>query len=629
MARWYFLACFIPSFSLVAGHSPRFELRGQKISLKSDIPGTPDSILWKRNGNKVVEFNGQEQETYGQYENRISLDWHTAELEIADLRIEDSGEYELEVYMNNKWSTSLHKLEVVDRVAKPTISCEMNDGGGFNKSGMLLCSAEPRQPQSLMRFEWQSNGNVQPGTKLTISLGDEYDDEVYSCRVSNPLSEETATFTAKDCYPENSSVLTAVLVTIAVFSLSLLLMGLGIFFCKNPNKACFAKGNRHDPEKPGATKAERSGHIDRMPTMPSTQRLNQGSDENTADECQRLIPTTPTNPSTQRPNQEHDGDLQDEKPQDRSDENKADECQRIIPTTPTNPSTQRPNQEHDGDLQDQWPQKGSVRIKIKQFQSSFHGETPPTGFPGSKRNKERPRLDLNHFANNNKGVADEDQLREFAETEVPQSENTSEPAVVLTNTISSTAAEQSESNKETAEDDEKRPPLDITVTPPTPQPRNHVGDSDTVKDLEKNKDLNEETKEVLPHYDSSDSEKDNEPVPADVSTNTMSDLESSTAFLHQDLKKDEDGKSPPANVVTPVPKPRSQFTQNSPNTAPEVTAGGQKKDANSDQVNRETDTSGVGETHESGSSAEDEQSSPVSEQKDSETKRHDQDPVTE
>uniref|UniRef100_A0A671WBF0 Ig-like domain-containing protein n=1 Tax=Sparus aurata TaxID=8175 RepID=A0A671WBF0_SPAAU len=608
MARWYFLACFIPSFSLVAGHSPRFELRGQKISLKSDIPGTPDSILWKRNGNKVVEFNGQEQETYGQYENRISLDWHTAELEIADLRIEDSGEYELEVYMNNKWSTSLHKLEVVDRVAKPTISCEMNDGGGFNKSGMLLCSAEPRQPQSLMRFEWQSNGNVQPGTKLTISLGDEYDDEVYSCRVSNPLSEETATFTAKDCYPENSSVLTAVLVTIAVFSLSLLLMGLGIFFCKNPNKACFAKGNRHDPEKPGATK---------------------GSDENTADECQRLIPTTPTNPSTQRPNQEHDGDLQDEKPQDRSDENKADECQRIIPTTPTNPSTQRPNQEHDGDLQDQWPQKGSVRIKIKQFQSSFHGETPPTGFPGSKRNKERPRLDLNHFANNNKGVADEDQLREFAETEVPQSENTSEPAVVLTNTISSTAAEQSESNKETAEDDEKRPPLDITVTPPTPQPRNHVGDSDTVKDLEKNKDLNEETKEVLPHYDSSDSEKDNEPVPADVSTNTMSDLESSTAFLHQDLKKDEDGKSPPANVVTPVPKPRSQFTQNSPNTAPEVTAGGQKKDANSDQVNRETDTSGVGETHESGSSAEDEQSSPVSEQKDSETKRHDQDPVTE
>lgn len=81
--------------------------------MKPDISGPPDSILWKRNGNKVVEFNGQEQEAYGQYENRISLDWHTAELEIADLRFEDSGDYELEVYIKKQFSTSLHKLEVI------------------------------------------------------------------------------------------------------------------------------------------------------------------------------------------------------------------------------------------------------------------------------------------------------------------------------------------------------------------------------------------------------------------------------------------------------------------------------------------------------------------------------------
>lgn len=94
----------------------------------------------------------------------------------------------------------------IDRVARPTISCEMNDGSGSNKYGTLLCSAEPRQPQSLMRFEWRSRGKVQPGTNLTISLWDKYDDEVYSCRVSNPLSKETATFTAKDCYPGKISL---------------------------------------------------------------------------------------------------------------------------------------------------------------------------------------------------------------------------------------------------------------------------------------------------------------------------------------------------------------------------------------------------------------------------------------
>lgn len=95
----------------------------------------------------------------------------------------------------------------IDRVAKPNISCEMNDGSGSNKSGTLLCSAEPRQPRSLMKFEWHvERGKVQPGTILTISLGDEYDDEVYICKVRNPLSEETTKFTAKDCYPGKISL---------------------------------------------------------------------------------------------------------------------------------------------------------------------------------------------------------------------------------------------------------------------------------------------------------------------------------------------------------------------------------------------------------------------------------------
>ena len=60
--------------------------------------------------------------------------------------------------------------------------------------------------------------------------------------------------------------------------------------------------------------------------------------------------------------------------------------------------------------------------------------------------------------------------------------------------------------------------------------------------------------------------------------------------------------------------------------APEVTAGGLKEDANPDQVNGETDTSGVGETNKSGASSKDEQSSPVSEHRDSKTTQHDQDP---
>lgn len=82
----------------------------------------------------------------------------------------------------------------------------MNNGSSSDISGTqatLTCSA---RPQSLMKFEWRLRGNVQPGPKLTISLGDEHDEEVYNCSVSNPLTIETATFTAKDCYPGKISL---------------------------------------------------------------------------------------------------------------------------------------------------------------------------------------------------------------------------------------------------------------------------------------------------------------------------------------------------------------------------------------------------------------------------------------
>lgn len=81
--------------------------------MKPDIAGHPDRILWKYNGNKVVEFNGKEQKEFSPYENRITLDWVSAELDISDLRFEDSGNYELEVHINKALHRSFHKLEVI------------------------------------------------------------------------------------------------------------------------------------------------------------------------------------------------------------------------------------------------------------------------------------------------------------------------------------------------------------------------------------------------------------------------------------------------------------------------------------------------------------------------------------
>ncbi|XP_039674964.1 uncharacterized protein LOC120570610 isoform X2 [Perca fluviatilis] len=283
MARRYFLVYFIFPSCLVAGQSPKYALKGQEFFLKPDVAGHPDGILWKHNGNKVVEFNGNEQHVYTPYENRITLDWVSAELSITELRFEDSGDYELEIEVNKEVYRSIYKLQVIDKVAKPTISCKMSNGSSSNSSGQLVCSAEPRQPQSLMKFEWRTHGGVQPGPELTISLGEEHDDDVHGCSVSNPLSNETATFTTKDCYPDQSLSVAVIASIIGIFGIVLIvLVVLGILFCKVRHKACFATADLEKQSPPcktdGSDKKKAHGDekqrlLDRTPTIPSQQPL--------------------------------------------------------------------------------------------------------------------------------------------------------------------------------------------------------------------------------------------------------------------------------------------------------------------------------------------------------------------
>ncbi|XP_062420964.1 muscle M-line assembly protein unc-89-like isoform X3 [Pungitius pungitius] len=282
MAAWYFLIFFliIPS-CLVAGQTSTFGLKGGNASLKPDITGQPDGILWKFKGNKVAEFDGKEQHVYGPYKNRITLDWVTAELTIAHLRLEDSGDYELEIEINNVLRTSYYALEVMDKVSRPTISCKMKEGGSVISSGELVCSAEP---QPSLKFEWGASGKLQVGPKLQIPLGEEHDDEVYSCSVSNLLSKETTTFTAKDCYPEESSSVAAITIAVIIIALVLLLVCVAIFWLKRHNKACFAEDDLEKQSSPGsqegsnkkeAQKDEKRNLVHRESTLPSVQKLFQ------------------------------------------------------------------------------------------------------------------------------------------------------------------------------------------------------------------------------------------------------------------------------------------------------------------------------------------------------------------
>ncbi|XP_055360782.1 protein starmaker isoform X2 [Betta splendens] len=257
MTRLYFVLCLVCSCS-VSGQSLTYGLMGLKVTLKPDVTGTkqPDEILWKHNGNKVVEFDGRKQQEFSLFENRVTLDWISAELSITGLRLDDSGEYDLEVYANKVLKRQTLNLEVLEKLAKPNITCETSNDG---EEATLTCSVESTQPQNLM-YEWIYHG---PGQWLTVPLSDKSTE--YTCIVRNRLSNATATVTAKTCYPdEGVSTLIISLIGAAVLLGAVIAVVVGIICCKRYNKGLNNETPHNDEE---------SHLVHRTPTVPSSQRL--------------------------------------------------------------------------------------------------------------------------------------------------------------------------------------------------------------------------------------------------------------------------------------------------------------------------------------------------------------------
>ncbi|XP_077946498.1 uncharacterized protein LOC120834442 isoform X2 [Gasterosteus aculeatus] len=582
MAAWYFLICFlaIPS-CLVSGQSPTFGLKGGKVFLKPDITGHPDGILWKFKGNKVVEFDGQQQQVFRPYENRITLNWVTAELNIADLRSEDSGDYVLEVEINNALRTSYYALEVMDKVSRPTISCKMNDGGSLNVSGELVCSAEP---QPSLKFEWGARGNVQLGPQLQIPLGDEHDDEVYSCSVSNQLSKETTTFTAKDCYPEGSS--SAVPITIAVIIVLVLLLGCVAIHClKRHNKACFAEEDDLEKQSLSGCKEDEMTKQEEIPNKGLVERVKkrlglEGSNkrEGQNNVKRSLVHRESTLPSKQKLFQ-------------------GNKYRR------TNTFSDKQNKATDLDHKEP--------VKEAEAQSTPLVEAPPAAQALSPLTKISLHTAPKDPAGGLKDVANSGQVTgDSAQNEVGESEsgegkrNESEDSTDHKQR-GSTASIGTDVHLSQGENNTSKESQTVNVKPVSQD-----------EDESKTNTGTQEEAESHQHLNSANSEQLQSPRTKPDHSNTDAGPESS------DTKPAQPEAPPTAQTLSPL-------TESSLNTAPKDPAGEQKDVTNSGQVTRdsaenedgESDSSGEGKRNESDDSGEDKPMSTDPEQRGSRTSK--------
>uniref|UniRef100_A0A3P8NUN6 Ig-like domain-containing protein n=1 Tax=Astatotilapia calliptera TaxID=8154 RepID=A0A3P8NUN6_ASTCA len=272
MIYCYFLAVWILTSSTVSGQSTQYGLVGETVNFRTDIRDRLDDILWKHNGNKVVQFDGKEQIEYSQFQKRVTLDWGSADLEINQLTHSDSGQYELDAGKESGVIRLNFELKVLDRVTKPTITCNMSDGSSSDKSGSeatLKCSAKTSQS---LNYEWSQPGKIQPGQILSIPLGTEHDDKVYSCTASNRLSKEIATFTAKDCYPVGASA--GLITGLVIGGIVILLCVLGAVFCAVKHKAKKEKTAAEQPHSDHESDQPSDPLLHRRETRPSSQKLH-------------------------------------------------------------------------------------------------------------------------------------------------------------------------------------------------------------------------------------------------------------------------------------------------------------------------------------------------------------------
>ncbi|XP_034042443.1 uncharacterized protein LOC117524733 isoform X2 [Thalassophryne amazonica] len=388
----HFLFCLVWTCSCVAMQtSPQYKLKGKEAILIPPYFGRPENILWKHDGNKVVEFTGSVEDVYSPYENRITLDWESAELSIKDLRLNDSGVYELEVDDGNMLKHSSHKLMVIDRVSKLTITCKLNDSNRSTiseKQAVLVCSAETGPFPFLLNFEWRSVGKVQPGPELMIPLGEKHNEDVYNCSVSNPLSEDTATFTAKNCYPnKDTSVLWLIPVIIAIF---IVLVVLVLVFRKRL-KACIAKKEPSDEESQKTHDRNRGKY-----------KFVKGQNSGTQEELKnKRMNSQPRTHSAKKKTEsdENLGETEEDKPTARKHgAAESDQNHLLDPKTMSDVHSGIVN-DPNADTQEGMPEKGHAKRNIQLFESlspNSKNTGQNDGQPRKYSEKKRTELDQNH-----------------------------------------------------------------------------------------------------------------------------------------------------------------------------------------------------------------------------------------
>ncbi|KAG7463647.1 hypothetical protein MATL_G00178800 [Megalops atlanticus] len=174
------LAFIVANLTFVAGEAAsvlNVKMDGI-ITLRPAIDGKWDEILWKHNGNKVVELDQSSQQEFGQFKGRITLNHATGDLTLKNLKKNDSGNYTAELQIAGHLKYYHQEVKVFDTLTKPKVTCNVSD-----TTVTLLCAGDL---SPVTQYSWEGpDTQSQSGPELRLQR-EKSSDSVYTCVLNNP-----------------------------------------------------------------------------------------------------------------------------------------------------------------------------------------------------------------------------------------------------------------------------------------------------------------------------------------------------------------------------------------------------------------------------------------------------------
>ncbi|XP_023371280.1 lymphocyte function-associated antigen 3 isoform X2 [Otolemur garnettii] len=179
----------------------------------SNYTTTFHEILWKKQKNKVVEWDGSSKTPFPPFVGRVDLDHVSGNLTILNLTLLDEDEYEIE--SPSMADTVKFFLNVIEHIPSLKLNCTLIDGEIVVQ---CLIPEHYNSHKELLNYSWfcpWEQCNSHSHSELSFTMDRDLSQQV-QCVVSNKVSERKSEIVLETCIPNTGHPRHRYLITASV-----------------------------------------------------------------------------------------------------------------------------------------------------------------------------------------------------------------------------------------------------------------------------------------------------------------------------------------------------------------------------------------------------------------------------